>query len=89
MTYVYLLQSLQYPNQRYVGLTGDLDSRLKEHNAGRSPHTAKYVLWELVVSICFQNEQHAMNFERYLKSGSGRAFAQRHFHSLPQASLVK
>jgi len=72
-----------------LAFTGDVDSRLKEHNAGRSPHTAKYAPWELVVSICFQNEQHAMRFERYLKSGSGRAFAQRHFYSLPQASLVK
>jgi putative endonuclease len=89
MTYVYLLQSLRYPNQRYVGLTGDVDSRLSEHNAGRSSHTAKYLPWELVVSICFHNERRAMEFERYLKSGSGRASAQRHFHSLPEGGLVE
>lgn len=41
--YVYLLRSTSHPDQRYVGLTGDLKKRLAEHNAGKSPHTSKYV----------------------------------------------
>jgi hypothetical protein len=32
-----------------------------------------------VVSIEFPSEKAARRFERYLKSGSGRAFAKRHF----------
>ena len=77
MHYVYLLQSEAFPDQRYVGLTSDLRRRLAEHNAGKSPHTSKYVPWRLVTYVAFSNEQKAEVFERYLKSGSGHAFASR------------
>jgi putative endonuclease len=77
MHYVYLLQSEAFPSQRYVGLTSDLRRRLAEHNAGKSPHTSKYVPWRLVTYVAFSNEQKAEVFERYLKSGSGHAFASR------------
>jgi predicted GIY-YIG superfamily endonuclease len=50
MHYVYLLQSEAFPGQRYVGLTSDLRRRLAEHNAGKSPHTSKYVPWRLVLT---------------------------------------
>jgi predicted GIY-YIG superfamily endonuclease len=63
----------------YVGSTGDLAKRLAAHNAGRSPHTSKFAPWELVVAIQFTGPRKANAFERYLKSGSGRAFANRHF----------
>ena len=33
MKYVYLLQSVTHPEQRYVGLTSDLEKRLSAHNA--------------------------------------------------------
>ena len=78
MEYVYLLESVRYPNQRYVGLAADPGHRLEEHNAGRSPHTSKFVPWRLVATVHFEKEDRAA-FERYLKSGSGRAFAKRHF----------
>jgi putative endonuclease len=55
--------------------TSDLRKRLAEHNSGRSPHTAKYVPWRLVTYVAFSDEQKAETFERYLKSGSGHAFA--------------
>ncbi|MEK6634711.1 MAG: GIY-YIG nuclease family protein [Nitrospirota bacterium] len=42
MKYVYLLQSLAAQNQRYIGMTEDLEARLQTHNAGGSPHTSKY-----------------------------------------------
>jgi putative endonuclease len=77
MHYVYLLQSEAFPGQRYVGLTTDLRRRLAEHNAGKSPHTSKYLPWRLVTYVAFSNEQKAEVFERYLKSGSGHAFASR------------
>jgi predicted GIY-YIG superfamily endonuclease len=77
MRYVYLLQSEAFPGQRYVGLTSDLRRRLAEHNAGKSPHTSKYVPWRLVTYVAFSDEQKAEVFERYLKSGSGLAFASR------------
>jgi predicted GIY-YIG superfamily endonuclease len=70
MKYVYLLQSIDFSDETYVGLTDDLRARFTAHNAGRSPHTAKYKLWRLVTYIAFSNEQKAVEFERYLKSAS-------------------
>jgi putative endonuclease len=77
--FVYMLRSLREPNRPYVGLTSDMANRLGFHNAGLSRHTAKYRPWALVVSIEFPDESRAVAFEKYLKSGSGRAFAKRHF----------
>jgi len=77
--FVYTLQSLRDSNKHYVGLTCDPQKRLEWHNAGRCSHTAKWGPWKLSVSIEFSDERHATAFERYLKSGSGRAFAKRHF----------
>jgi putative endonuclease len=77
MRYVYLLQSEAFLGQRYVGVTSDLKQRLADHNAGKSPHTSKYGPWELVTYVAFSDEQKAETFERYLKSGSGHAFARK------------
>ncbi len=79
MKYVYLLQSLSHPDQRYVGLTADIEKRLASHNAGQSPHTLKYRPWKLVSFIAFIDEAKAAAFEKYLKTGSGRAFANKRF----------
>ena len=77
--FVYGLRSASNPNRFYVGVTGDVPARIKWHNAGRCYHTAKHRPWELVVAVEFATEARALAFERYLKSGSGRAFAKRHF----------
>ena len=75
MKYVYLLQSIEFPHQTYVGLAADLRARFSAHNRGRSHHTAKYKPWRLVSYVAFSDEDKAVEFERYLKSASGRAFA--------------
>ncbi len=75
MYYVYLLRSLSTPDQRYVGFTKDLKKRLRSHNEGASIHTAKYGPWELLTYLGFKDEGRARAFEHYLKSGSGKAFA--------------
>jgi putative endonuclease len=75
--YVYLLQSESAIGQRYVGVTTDLKQRFAEHNTGKSAHTSKYVPWKLVTYVAFSDEQKAEAFERYLKSGSGHAFARK------------
>ncbi len=75
MKYVYLLRNLSVPDQRYVGVTSNLRARLEAHNAGTSPHTSKYAPWEVVTYVCFAEDQRAIAFERYLKTGSGWAFA--------------
>ncbi|HEY2921969.1 MAG TPA: GIY-YIG nuclease family protein [Candidatus Binatia bacterium] len=71
MYYVYLIGSLAAPGERYVGMTTNLKQRLLEHNAGKSSHTSKLRPWKLTTYIAFKAEA----FERYLKSGSGHAFA--------------
>jgi len=78
MRYVYLIVSVSNPNQRYVGVTYDLPKRLAAHNAGASTHTSKYRPWHLVTYVGFTDDQRALQFERYLKSGSGNAFANGH-----------
>jgi putative endonuclease len=76
---VYVLKSATPRRNYYVGLTSDVSARLADHNAGRCPHTARYRPWERHVTIELPDERRAIAFERYLKSGSGRAFAKRHF----------
>ncbi len=78
MKYVYLLQSLSDPKQRYIGLTGNLQQRLATHNEGGSLHTSMFSPWRIVTAIRFDEDRRAVLFERYLKSGSGRAFANKH-----------
>lgn len=77
MKYVYFLQSIDYPDQHYVGLTDDLRARVRVHNSGGSPHTAKYKPWRLITYVGFSDEAKAVAFERYMKSSSGRAFAKK------------
>ncbi|MCH7931790.1 MAG: GIY-YIG nuclease family protein [Proteobacteria bacterium] len=75
MHYVYLIESIAASGQRYVGLTTDLKHRLRDHNAGKSAHTSKFRPWRRVTYIAFSDRPKAEAFERYLKSGSGHAFA--------------
>ncbi len=70
-----MLVSIAHPDQRYVGFTTDLKRRINSHNEGASVHTAKYRPWKLVRYFAFDDERRAREFEHYLKSGSGRAFA--------------
>ena len=77
--YVYLLRSLSNPKRTYIGSSSDPRGRLAQHNAGESRHTARFRPWHPVVTIEFQDRRRAETFEKYLKSGSGHAFARRHF----------
>jgi putative endonuclease len=66
-------------NSPYVGITSNLTGRLDTHNSGGSAHTRAWRPWRLAVSLEFATESRALQFEGYLKSGSGRAFIRRHF----------
>jgi predicted GIY-YIG superfamily endonuclease len=77
--HVYVLRSTAQPQRYYTGLTSNVAARVEAHNAGCCPHTATGRPWHVIVSIEFADEEHAIKFERYLKSGSGCAFAKRHF----------
>ena len=76
---VYVLRSEADPTRYYTGLTSNLAGRLDAHNAGRVLHTADGKPWIIDVIVEFSDERRAVAFEKYLKSGSGCAFAQRHF----------
>ena len=80
MHFVYVLRSTRIPERYYVGRTSDPIRRLQEHNHGKSRHTSKFLPWELSAYIAFPDLSRALSFERYLKSGSGRAFAKKHFN---------
>jgi putative endonuclease len=76
--YVYVLRNDEVPPRYYTGVTSDVPRRHAEHNAGQCFHTAKYRPWSIDMVIEFADEERAVAFERYLKSGSGVSFAQRH-----------
>ncbi len=77
MWYVYIIRSLHFADQEYTGATADLKKRVADHNSGKSNHTAKFVPWELVWYCAFKDKYQALEFEKYLKSHSGRAFAKK------------
>lgn len=77
--FVYILKSIGEPREYYVGITSNMQARLADHNAGCSSHTADHRPWRTLVVIEFDEEEPALEFERYLKTGSGREFARRHF----------
>jgi predicted GIY-YIG superfamily endonuclease len=75
MYYVYLLRSIKHPNQTYIGCTKDLKKRFASHNNGQSLHASKFKPWKLVSYTAFSEREKALSFEKYLKSHSGKAFA--------------
>ncbi|MFC1574112.1 GIY-YIG nuclease family protein [Candidatus Latescibacterota bacterium] len=75
--YVYILQSLSDPEHFYTGFTENLEQRFQEHNEGKSPHTKKHKPWRIKTTIAFTEKKKAFDFERYLKTSSGRAFAKK------------
>ncbi len=75
--YVYILQSEVDQKRFYTGFTEDLESRLKSHNSGGCDYTSKYRPWRVKSAFAFSNRQKALDFEDYLKSPSGRAFAKK------------
>lgn len=79
MYYTYILESLKFPTQRYIGYTSNLEKRLREHNSGKCSHTSKFKPWKIRTYVAFEELEKARQFEKYLKSGSGYAFAKRHF----------
>jgi len=74
---VYILQSIQALERFYAGLTQDLQHRLARHNAGEVPHTAKFRRWRIKTAVAFTDRARTADFERYLKSPSGRAFSKK------------
>jgi putative endonuclease len=87
--FVYILRSESDPGRHYVGRTADVENRLAWHNDGPCGYTTNHRPWSVIVSLEFPDESHAARFERYLKSGSGRAFAKRHFAPVSQGTATR
>ena len=73
MYYVYVIQS-KNDKQFYTGFTGDLQNRLREHNAGRVSSAKERVPFELIYYEACLNEQDALAREKYFKSGMGKRY---------------
>lgn len=76
MYYVYLL--LCSDLRTYIGCTDDLKERIERHNKGNIPVTKDRLPVKLISYFAFSNKYTAYDFEKYLKSGSGRAFLKKH-----------
>ena len=77
--YVYILRDVATGKRHYTGVTHDLQERLAMHNAGHVPHTSKFAPWYIETAIAFRDKEKAFAYERYLKTGAGRAYAIKHF----------
>jgi len=77
--YVYVLVSEADLDRFYIGTTENPETRIKHHNQGKVPHTSQYRPWKIKNVISFRSKVKALEFEQYLKSHSGRAFAKKHF----------
>ena len=75
---VYVLRGRSDATRYYTGFTSNWRARLEAHNAGHCAHTANGRPWDIDVLVQFTDERRALAFEKYLKSGSGVAFAKRH-----------
>ena len=71
--YVYIIRSKR-DKSLYIGQTNNLSQRIYEHNNGLSTYTKRKLPWDLVWYCVFNIKSQAERFERYLKTGSGRAF---------------
>lgn len=75
MYYVYILKC---KDGFYTGCTSDLKDRTNRHQKGQVPATANRLPIKLVNYFAFLDKYKAFEFEKYLKSGSGRAFVKKH-----------
>lgn len=77
MHFVYILKSVK-DGSYYTGYTEYIQKRLVEHNTGSSKYSNTKAPFELVWHCAFQDKSKALIFEKYLKQGSGFAFARKH-----------
>ena len=76
--YGYMLSDVANRTHHYVGMTENLESRREKHNARQVPHTSKFAPWTIDAAIAVRDKTTTVRLKRYLKSGSGRAFVNKH-----------
>lgn len=70
MYYAYILKSLK-DNKYYYGSTGNLNSRLKEHNYGHLRSTKGHRPYKIHYYELFKNKSAALKRELFFKSING------------------
>lgn len=75
---MYYIYSLRCKNGFYIGYTKNLKARLERHKKGSVPATADRLPIALEFYMAIADKYKAFSFEKYLKSGSGRAFIRKH-----------
>ena len=75
---MYFVYSLKCKDGFYVGCCDNLEERLERHNHGYVPATANRLPISLEFYFAIPDKYKAFEFEKYLKSGSGRAFINKH-----------
>ncbi len=78
MHYVYIIKSESNSNRYYTGYTTNVEKRVSDHNQGKNVSTKRHRPWILKSYVAFPDKQRAIAFEKYLKTGSGRAMAIKH-----------
>ena len=76
MYFVYILLTVN--KRTSIGCTNNIEDRIKRHNKGYIPATKNLLPIKLITYFAFSNKYTAYNFEKYLKSGSGRALIKKH-----------
>jgi predicted GIY-YIG superfamily endonuclease len=85
MQFVYILKCSD--QTFYTGCTEDLDAGMKRHQSGYVDYTRTRLLTELIFYCAFEQKDRAFEFEKYLKTGSGITF--RNKHLLPHPPSLK
>ena len=70
---VYILFSESF-NKHYTGFTSNIEQRMLSHNQLGKDWSAKYRPWKIIYTKEFEIKKEAMEYEKWLKSGVGRAF---------------
>jgi putative endonuclease len=70
---VYIIKS-STDNTYYIGSTNNIERRLQDHNAGKSPYTSKKIPWELVYLESFESKTNALKREKFLKKQRNNTF---------------
>ena len=73
MHFVYIIQS-QVDQSYYTGVTEDVEKRLQNHNSGSAKYSSTHAPYDLIWYCAFHKKSKALEFEKYLKHGSGFAF---------------
>jgi putative endonuclease len=68
---VYILHGTGF-SKFYIGLSQNIEERLKEHNEGWSKSTRPYIPWRIVYSEKFKTRMEARAREKYLETAAGR-----------------